>query len=35
MEKRKFDLEDRFVEYTCRMIDIVAISAKNILTKKK
>lgn len=23
MEKRKFDLEDRFVDYTCRMIDIV------------
>lgn len=23
MEKRKYDLEDRFVEYTCRMIDVV------------
>jgi four helix bundle protein len=23
MEKRKFDLEDRFVDYTCRMIDVV------------
>ena len=23
MEKRKFDLEDRFVNYTCKMIDIV------------
>jgi len=23
MEKRKFDLEDRFVDFTCRMIDIV------------
>ena len=23
MEKRKFDLEDRFVDFTCRMIDVV------------
>lgn len=23
MDKRKFDLEDRFVNYTCRMIDVV------------
>ncbi len=23
MEKRKYDLEDRFVDYTCRMIDVV------------
>lgn len=23
MEKRKFDIEDRLVEYTCRMIDVV------------
>ena len=23
MDKRKFDLEDRFVDYTCRMIDVV------------
>ncbi len=23
MEKRIFDLEDRFVEFTCRMIDVV------------
>ena len=23
MGKRKFDLEDRFVNYTCRMIDVV------------
>lgn len=23
MNQRKFDLEDRFVDYTCRMIDIV------------
>lgn len=23
MEKRKFDLEDRLVDYTCRMIDVV------------
>jgi four helix bundle protein len=23
MEKRKYDLEDRLVEYTCRMIDVV------------
>jgi four helix bundle protein len=23
MEQRKYDLEDRFVEYTCRMIDVV------------
>ena len=23
MEQRKFDLEDRLVEYTCRMIDVV------------
>ncbi len=23
MEKRKFDLEDRLVEFTCRMIDVV------------
>lgn len=23
MDKRKFDLEDRFVNYTCNMIDIV------------
>jgi len=23
MEQRKFDLEDRFVDYTCQMIDIV------------
>ena len=24
MEKRNFDLEDRFVDFTCRMIDVVA-----------
>jgi four helix bundle protein len=23
MEPRKYDLEDRFVDYTCRMIDVV------------
>lgn len=23
MEKRNFDLEDRFVDFTCRMIDVV------------
>lgn len=23
MQNRKFDLEDRFVDYTCRMIDVV------------
>lgn len=23
MNQRKFDLEDRFVDYTCRMIDVV------------
>ncbi|MCY7310221.1 MAG: four helix bundle protein [Chitinophagaceae bacterium] len=23
MEQRKYDLEDRFVDYTCRMIDVV------------
>lgn len=23
METRKYDLEDRFVDYTCRMIDVV------------
>jgi four helix bundle protein len=23
MENRKYDLEDRFVDYTCRMIDVV------------
>ncbi len=23
MERKKFDLEDRLVEYTCRMIDVV------------
>lgn len=23
MDKRKFDLEDRFVDYTCKMIDVV------------
>ncbi len=23
MDNRKFDLEDRFVDYTCRMIDVV------------
>lgn len=23
MEERKYDLEDRFVDYTCRMIDVV------------
>lgn len=23
MEKRKFDLEDRFVDFACRMIDVV------------
>ena len=23
MQTRKYDLEDRFVEYTCRMIDVV------------
>lgn len=23
MEIRKYDLEDRFVEYTCRMIDVI------------
>ena len=23
MENRKYDLEDRLVEYTCRMIDVV------------
>ena len=23
MEKRRFDLEDRFVDFTCRMIDVV------------
>ena len=23
MEQRKFDLEDRFVDFTCRMIDVV------------
>ena len=23
MQNRKFDLEDRFVDYTCRMIDLV------------
>src|SRR6266542_1278672 len=23
MEQRKFDLEDRLVDYTCRMIDVV------------
>lgn len=23
MGKREFDLEDRFVDYTCRMIDVV------------
>ena len=23
MDKRKFDLEDRFVDFTCRMIDVV------------
>jgi four helix bundle protein len=23
MESRRFDLEDRFVDYTCRMIDVV------------
>ena len=23
MENRKFDLEDRFVDFTCRMIDVV------------
>lgn len=23
MESRKYDLEDRFVDYTCRMIDVV------------
>ncbi len=23
MQTRKYDLEDRFVDYTCRMIDVV------------
>ena len=23
MQERKFDLEERFVDYTCRMIDVV------------
>lgn len=23
MESKKYDLEDRFVDYTCRMIDVV------------
>jgi hypothetical protein len=23
MNNKKFDLEDRFVDYTCRMIDVV------------
>ncbi len=23
MERKKYDLEDRFVDYTCRMIDVV------------
>jgi hypothetical protein len=23
MEQRKYDLEDRFVDYTCRMIEVV------------
>ncbi len=25
MEERKFDLEDRFVDFTCRMIDVVEV----------
>lgn len=25
MEKRKYDLEDRLVDYTCRMIDVVEV----------
>jgi four helix bundle protein len=29
MEKRKFDLEDRLVDYTCKMIDIVEILPKS------
>src|SRR5690606_36344307 len=29
MEKRKFDLEDRLVDYTCRMIDIVELLPKS------
>ena len=28
MDKRKFNLEDRFVDYTCRMIDVVAALPK-------
>lgn len=29
MEKKKFDLEDRLVDYTCRMIDIVEALPKS------
>ena len=29
METKKYDLEDRFVEYTCRMIDVVEALPNN------
>ena len=29
MEQRKYDLEDRFVDYTCRMIDVVEALPNN------
>ncbi len=29
MEQRKYDLEDRFIEYTCQMIDVVESLSKS------